>query len=67
MSDIIREVMPDWNGRESIVAYSIRQRRERDARLIAKMQRDILLIILSPAIMAAVVGITFLLYSVFSY
>lgn len=66
MSDIIRTAMPDWNGHESIVAYSIRQRRERDARLIAKMQRDILLIILSPVIMAAIVGITFFLYSAFS-
>jgi hypothetical protein len=26
---VIEEVMPGWNGRESIIAYSIRMRKER--------------------------------------
>ena len=56
MSDIIREVMPDWNGHESIVAYSIRQREERKARAIAV--RLLVTATMTPAILAVVVNLT---------
>jgi hypothetical protein len=36
---IVEEVMPGWNGNESIVAYVIRQRREREAKATARRAR----------------------------
>ena len=55
-NSIIHDVMPGWNGSESIVAYSIRMRRERKARQARlRLARQIALIILAPAIMAGIV------------
>lgn len=57
--DIIREVMPDWNGRESIVAYSIRKRNERKAH--AHLVRMLTLATFAPVGLAVVVSITAIL------
>lgn len=62
-NSIIHDVMPGWNGSESIVAYSIRMRRERKARQARlRLARQIALIIVSPAIMAGVVQIISLFF-----
>lgn len=62
-NSIIHDVMPGWNGSESIVAYSIRMRRERKARQARlRLARQIALVILSPAIMAGVVQIISLFF-----
>ena len=53
---IIHEVMPDWDGNESIVAYSIRKRAERKAH--AEAVRLLALLTMTPIILAAVVGFT---------
>ena len=55
-NSIIRDVMPAWNGRESIVAYSIRMRKQRKER--EQLVRLLVLATLTPAILAAVVGFT---------
>lgn len=58
-NSIIHDVMPGWNGSESIVAYSIRMRRE--ARELAARQQAVRLMVLAtmtPAVLAAVVGFT---------
>lgn len=54
---IIDEVMPGHYSNESIVAYVIRQRRAREtrARAMARLQRQLALIILAPLILAGVV------------
>lgn len=62
-NSIIQDVMPGWNGSESIVAYSIRMRRERKARQARlRLARQIALIIVSPAIMAGIVHIISLFF-----
>ena len=67
-NSIIHSVMPGWNGSESIVAYSIRMRRERKARQARlRLTRRIALIILSPAIMAGVIELTTILLNYLSF
>lgn len=63
VKSIIHEVMPDWNGNESIVAYSIRKRRERKAR--AHLVRMLTLATFAPVGLAAVVSITAILCDYF--
>ena len=55
-NSIIHDVMPGWNGSESIVAYSIRMRKQRKQR--EQLVRLLVLATLTPAILAAVVGFT---------
>ena len=62
-NSIIHDVMPGWNGSESIVAYSIRMRRERKARQARlRLARQIALTIFTPAILAGVVQIISLFF-----
>lgn len=59
-TSIIHDVMPDWNGPESIVAYSIRMRRERrERRQREAMRRAMLtlcLAVCTPLILTGVVS-----------
>ena len=48
---IIHNAMPDWNGNESIVAYSIRKRNERKAH--AHLVRMLTLVTFAPVGLAA--------------
>ena len=58
-NSIIHDVMPGWNGSESIVAYSIRMRKQRKQReQREQLVRLLVLATLTPAILAAVVGFT---------
>lgn len=62
-NSIIHDVMPGWNGSESIVAYSIRMRRERKAhKARLRLARQIALIIFTPAILAGIVHIISLFF-----
>lgn len=60
---IIHDVMPDWNGNESIVAYSIRKRNERKAH--AHLVRMLTLVTFAPIGLATVVAVTAILCDYF--
>lgn len=56
-TSIIHDVMPDWNGSESIVGYSIRMRRERRQReAMRRAMLTLCLAVCTPLILAGVVG-----------
>lgn len=60
---IIHNAMPDWNGNESIVAYSIRKRNERKAH--AQLVRMLTLVTFAPVGLATVVAVTAILCDYF--
>lgn len=60
--DIISDVMPGWNGRESIVGYIIRQKREERIRVAQQRKARIILcnVVLWPlAALATVVLVSY--------
>lgn len=61
-SDVISDVMPGWNGRESIVAYIIRQKCEERIRVAQERKARIILcnVVLWPlAALATVVLVSY--------
>ena len=62
-NSIIHDVMPDWNGHESIMAYSIRKRNERASR--AHLARMLTLATFTPTGLAFIVYITAILCDYF--
>lgn len=63
----LTDIMPGWNGTESIVAYSIRQRRERE-RLAAlrRLQTQLALVCFTPLILAGIVAASAYLFTLYS-